>query len=465
METDFQYRPLTAHAPFHKSTTYERALFGAFGSGKTYAVVAEGIAWLLEQPGIRGLFCRKTVPELRDTLEPIFLALCPPELLEASEIRKSGGHIEHITFPNGSIALFRSLDDWNKHRSLNIGFMMIDEANEIDEETYMGMLSRVRQRDLTDEARQRGYRGEITRRGVWVATNPNGHDWLWRRFVDGKGDRCEYFKSTSFDNPFLPPEYMDGLMQYPEPWIRRYVLCSFDDFAGQIYPEWGYNTHVVPVQEPRPGQLYWMGMDPGTRAPTAALWVQVDQRTKSLVGVAEYQVPDRNSDQHAAAWRQIEAAMMMNNLSWRVADPISTPARDRGSNMALQDQYRRLGFNFHLGPRTHEERIPMLGQMIALGRFKVTTACPMTFEQIREYRWADITPAQRARGEDPPERPHKKNEHLVDCAQYLCSRYITTPKGIIVPERSFSDELRMSVRHHQRNKMRPGNTEGVLGML
>src|ERR1019366_8215064 len=99
---NFDYKPLPVHSAFHTSTTYETMLFGAFGSGKTYAIIAEAIAWALEQPGIRGLIIRKTVPELRDATEPIFRELLPPELWMAGNEARSGGHMERFTFPNGS---------------------------------------------------------------------------------------------------------------------------------------------------------------------------------------------------------------------------------------------------------------------------------------------------------------------------------------------------------------------------
>lgn len=94
--------------------------------------------------------------------------------------------------------------------------------------------------------------------------------------------------------------------------------------------------------------------------------------------------------------------------------------------MALDDQYRRLGYNFEYGPRLIADRLPMLGQMIVQGRFKVTTDCVRAYEQIRDYRWADLTPAQRTAGTEA--KPLKKNTHIVDTAQYVCSRYIQAPR-------------------------------------
>ena len=411
MNITFSYRPLPIHAAFHKSTSYERALFGAFGSGKTYAVIAEAIAWALEQPGIRGCVIRKTVPELRDTTEPIFRELLPPELWKSGKERRSGGHMESFTFPNGSVVLFRSLDDWNKHRSLNLGFIAYDEMNEIDEESYLGMSSRVRQRDITADARNAGYTHEITRRGIWGATNPSGHDWIWRRFHTDSKDMAAstaMFTSTTLDNPYLPPEYVESLLTYPKPWVQRYVLCSFDDFAGQIYEEWMYDTHVIKPIEPKPGRTFWMSLDPGTRAPTAGLWVWADSENGRLVGVADYEEPGLAVTEHAKAWRQIEAQQRMN-VRWRVADPNAITQRDRGTVLSLQTQYQQQGFNFNLGASSEKDRIPALGQLINLRKFVVTSDCERTYEAIKQYQWQDLTPAERSRN-SPWTGPASTNE-------------------------------------------------------
>ena len=436
MRVDFNYSPLPVHVPFHTSLAKERAMAGAMGSGKSYALCSEAIAWCLEQPGIRGVICRKSIPALRDTTEAVFFDLLPPELYAAGQVRRSNAHVAEFIFPNGSTVLFKSMDDYLKHKSLNIGFFAADEANELTLEEWLFMTKgRLRQRDLTAEAVQLGYTGEITRRGAWLAFNPEGHDWIYERFVHVGGadhaKNAEWFRSTSFDNPYLPPDYFDELMQMPEPWIRRYVLCQFDDFGGQIYEDWAWDTHVIePFDHYDAGSVFWMGMDPGTRNPTAGLWVVVDKARRRLIGVAEYEENRTAAIAHAKEWRRIEAQHKMV-VGWRVADPNINTA-DRGTNITLADQYRRLGFRFALGPRRHKDRIPALGSLIHQGRFVVTRNCPRTYEAIKGYRWEDITPSRRAKGDDPREEPLKKDDHLVDCAQYLASRWISSPK-IIVP--------------------------------
>lgn len=465
MQVEFKYHAIPIHQDFHRSGAKERLMFGAFGSGKTYAICAEAIAWCLENPGIRGLITRKTIPELRDSTETVFFDLLPDELFKRGKALRTGGHYSSFEFPNGSVILFKSIDDWKKLKSYNLGFIAWDELDEFDEETYDGMLSRLRQVDPAREGLP-----SITRRASWGAANPQGHNWLWRRFVKENRPGLEWFKSTSLDNPYLPIDYLDKLLSYPEPWIKRYVLCQFDDFAGQIYDEWNGARHLIaPFKnshgeyEYDPSAQFWMGLDPGTRDPTAGLWVILDAPRHRLVAVAEYQEAGLAADVHARSWRGIEATHKMR-VSWRIADP-AIRVRDRSTNNSLEDTLRRLGFVFHLGPIKEKDRIPPLGNLIHRGQFVVTEDCPLTFEAIRDYQWKDITPAERAAGEDAAEKPLKKNTHLVEVAQYLASRYqVPTLGKKVYDEADWSAEIRDIIHGKVRSKsQRPAGVlvEGI----
>lgn len=470
----FDYRPLAVHRAFHASSARRKCLFGAYGSGKTYALCAEAIALALEQPGSDILIVRRTVPELRDTTETVFLSILPPALFQACRPSRIGGHYEKVVFPNGSIVRFRGIDDWVKYRSMNVCAIFWDEADEFDLETVEGMESRIRQRNPTAEAIRLGYTDPITRRMMCFATNPRGRNWLYQYFIDPRTKRegTAWFRSTSFDNPYLPRDYIDSLLDKPEPYVRRYVLCQFDDFGGQIYESWSWDTHVI--DPPREGwgsnPVFWMGMDPGRRSPTAGLWVVHDRANGRLVGVAEYQRTELAAKEHAEAWRAIEARIgARGNVQLRIADP-AIATRDWGTNMSLQDQYRRLGFNFQHGAKFHRDRIPALGSLIHQRKFVVTRDCPLTFDQIRDYRWEDLTPSQRARGyshEDGHERPVTVNDHLVDAAQYIASRRaapveVSTPRIELPVEDAFQAELRAARDKQIRGKIEPQVSEGMV---
>lgn len=425
------YQPNPKQAPFHTSNAFERLLVGGFGSGKSYAIVAEAIAWMLEQPGIRGLIARATIPALKASTEAIFVDLLPPELWKQCRTTRTGGHYDSIIFPNGSEVHFKSLYDWKSLRSINYGFMAIDEADEVDAESYEGMLARIRQVDPTAAGREHGA-VKITRRGVWMAMNPSGHSWHWERFVrDTAGFDREWFRTTSLDNPYTPPEYIALLLTYPPQWIKRYVLAAWDDFAGQIYEQWG-EGHIVPRYERDPftrqpryphTALQWMALDPGMRDPTAGLWVIVERQPRiKIVGVAEYQEEGLDVLAHARAFRRIESEFQLRPHK-RIADPNRINTRDLTTPTRLSDAYRRAGFNFDLGPSKYDDRIPALGTLIANGQFVLTEDCPQTYASIRDARWKDLTPAAAQRGEDAPEKPEKRNRHLCDDAEYIAGQY------------------------------------------
>lgn len=452
----FEYQPIPVHYPFHQCTSYEAVAFGGYGSGKSFALCAEAIALGLEQPGSEILICRRTVPSLRDTTEAIFVGLLPPKFFDSCVVKRMGGHYESITFPNGTKYMFRGLDDWMKLKSLSLAAIFFDEVDELDEETYMGMLSRVRQTRPTAAARAQGA-ADITRRYIRSASNPAGHNWVWKRFVGpDRQPQTAFFVSTSLDNPHLPMDYIDALLAMPDPWVRRYVLCGFDDFAGQIYESWTWDTHVIQPYMANsfdPTSFVLMGMDPGTSKenPTAGLWCYYDKDKHWLVGVAEYQAHSLNAKTHAMQWRTIESRFGRTRVRQRIADPTVT-TRDRGSNMKLSDQYLRAGFNFELGPRLNKDRIPMLGQLIEDGRFRVTTDCPQTFEAIQNYKWKDLTPQQRQNGAD--QSPVKKDDHLVNCAQYVTSKYVPPPAIVPMEEPLPGDTVEEQLRAEHQAEIR-----------
>ena len=464
----FDYNPLPIFLPFHASTAPDRYVFGGYGSGKSHAGCAEVIAWGLEHPGSEFMVMRKTVPALRDTTEKIFMSLLPPDFLAQCKVARAGGHLEHLTFPTGSTYYFRGCDDWKKHRSHNLAGIFWDEADEFTREDFEGMQTRLRQPTRTKEARTLGYTEPVTKHGNILASNPQGHNWLWENAVspEKKLSGTEFFTGTSFDNPYNPAGYLERLLEMPDPWVRRYVLCSFDEFAGSIFPEWGYDTHVIaPIKNGLgkyaydPASFFRMGMDPGTHSPTAGVWLYYDKPTHTLVAVAEYCEPGLAASKHALEWKRIEAAHGMR-VQRRIADPKAIGIRDRGTNISLRDQYARLGFSFQLGPASVDDRVTSMAQLIFQGRLKATTECPRFYEQVLNYRWEDLSPLQMEKGRSA--KPLKKDVDLVDAGQYGISNYVAPPK--VVPKRTHEEqhthEVHAAIRKQiraKRKRMRQAN--------
>lgn len=426
---EFPFTPLPVHLPFHASTAVIKCAIGGVGSGKTRALCMEATRFALAQPGSDMLLTRRTVPDLRRTTEKELFEALPDELIKRSKIVRLGGHVESITFPNHSMLTLAGMEDWKKHKSMNLAWIGIDEASEQTRDNIEGIMNRLRQVHPLKGA-PRLAPGQQMVNQMAVASNPAGQDHLWEMFVNPSTRRSDssIHLSTPMDNPYLPPEYIDMLLQMPVPYIRRFVECRFDAAAGRVYPEWAWESHVLAPRKPGGfGDVVWMAMDPGVMSPTAGLWAEVDRANHRLVVVREYQEAGRKAADHAAAWRRMEAGLAPARIGRRIADPNITK-RDQGTTMELADIYSRLGFNFERGPVRQDVRIPALANAIAGYEFCCTEATPVLYEQILNARWEDQAPRLRDLGEFR-EKIKKGNDHEHDCAQYLASIHVSKPRA------------------------------------
>lgn len=438
-----RYTALETFVGFHRSAAKYKLLIGGIGSGKSTALYAESIAFALEQPGSNMLLCRRYGPDIKDTIEKDFFELLPVGMVLPGSIKRGGGRVQDFTFPNGSHIAFRGLDDWTRHKSTTYCWIGIDEADEQPEENLDGISGRLRQTAPLKLAADRGYTTrQPMRRQICLASNPAGKNWLWKRFInpDSRKPNHDGFVSTTLDNPHLSLDYLEDLLSKDLAWVRRWVLCEFDEMLGAIYPQWGAENTPKRLVIPEHFDDIWMGFDPGTTRvnPSAVVWAGVDKARGRLIGLAEYQGHDMSAAEHAAEWRRIEAKLP-GKVTWRTADPAAIGGRDRGSNMALVDIYRRLGFTFVPARSNRPEvRIPALGELIATKHFILSPACVDTAAHIAGYSWEDQLPSQLEAG-PYRDKVKKRNDHLVDASQYLALRWVLKHKAFRAPDEERTD--------------------------
>lgn len=473
------YRPFPIHQPVHQSLVREKAMFGSVGSGKTLALCGDAIMLGLEQPGSRILIARQTVPSLRDTTEREFVGLInviPDDvpipqkttLYEQSEIRREAGHIRSILFPNGTEYLFRGLDDYNRLMSLNLAAFYIDEAHEVSVDTYLALLSRLRQNQPTPEARRLGVTWDpykIRQHGV-IAMNPNGHDWAWDYFVNQTHPDRRFWRSSSFDNPTLylpdgrPGPYLNSLMTMPQAWIRRYVLAEFDTFEGQIL-SFSYDRHVKEHFTPPPEWERAMGFDWGLRNPAAAVWWARPVGTRKWFQYREWLSHnpfDRHERELAGTMTVPEVASRIRavekgeRIKWRAADPaIRNRGHEHGKSVAhyLNEQ----GLYFQYGLRDYTSRINALNHLLVSDLLEISTECPLTAQMFTQYHWRKLAVG---RDSDAPERPAKKDDHLVDASQYLATIFaMSQAPPEAKKERSWGDEIWDKIIKTKQRQARP----------
>lgn len=472
LDINLNYRPLPKQYEFHENGAKYRAFGGGWGNGKTSAGCAEAFMLAMEFPGCTGLIARKTRPELKaSTQHHFFYGGGGDVKTDWPGIRNGCPQIERgfnksesrLELVNGSIIHFWPLDDPDKLSNLNLGWFLIDQAEEVAEEMFIMLQGRLRQ--------QRGPRCGV------ILFNPNGHDWIWRRFVNKPTKRKDHelIHARTRDNPTLPEDYVNSLLDMPRAWVDRFVDGSFEVFSGQIWPEFDPDIHVIDPFEIE----HWMeiveSIDHGLQNPTSVLWVAYAQ----LRGVDYAFV----IDEHLVAGQLVghhAEAILEKRESWgyplyTVIDA-SAARRDPNTGRSVMDEYLDYGIMTVASDRHVLARInrvaewlrprpevphPITGERRREGypRLYIFRNCFQLAEHVQQYQWRRRPPNQV---EDARERPLEKDDHDVDSLGY---NLMTRPVPGIKPGNETTgpyDWFWDKVRERMDN---PGSSHGSHSML
>jgi phage terminase large subunit len=437
VEVKFNYDPLPKQRQFHGANAKYRAFGGGFGNGKTSAGCAEAFMLSIEYPGTEGLICRRTRPELKATTQQVFFkggggnpetdwTGCPPEL-----IRKFNKTDQRLELINGSVIHFWPLDDPDKLSNLNLGWFMIDQAEEVAEEMFLMLMGRLRRR-------------KSPRKGI-LLFNPNGHDWIWKRFVRDELSDHQLIHAKTTDNPTLPSDYMDQFKNYPKAWRERFIEGSFDVFTDQIWPEFDPDIHIIPPFEIPPWFEIVEGIDHGRRNPTAVVWAAFDEMGNCFI-IDEHYKSGQLVNYHAnAILRKREHKWGTPNYT--VIDA-SAAAQDPNTGRSVIDEYWDYGIYCQPSDRHKIARVnrvaewlrldpnwrhPTTGELAAppidydptdedknqtfgYPHLYIFQNCVNLVEHVPQYKWK---PQPATGDEDPKEEPLKKDDHDVDALGYI----------------------------------------------
>lgn len=206
-------------------------LFGGVGNGKTFIACLKIIELATQYPENLCLVGRLTYPELRDSTREVFLSalskIYPPEAYKFNKADNS------LKFWNGSVVIFRHLDEPANILSMNLGAFYIDQAEEVDEEVFLTLQSRLRRQNIKE------LKGLIT-------GNPKGFNWVYYKFgMDQAEGATEWAHNNNYkmitaptiaNSANLPVNYIEQLQQsYSPEWFQRYVMGSWESFDGQIF--------------------------------------------------------------------------------------------------------------------------------------------------------------------------------------------------------------------------------------
>lgn len=242
----------------HKSPLDVALYMGGFGSGKTFSGSLLGLSLALKYAGIKGLVGALTFPLVRDTTLVTY-----QEHLDNIGMR-AGVHYDYnvskglLHFFNGSEILFRHLEEPNKLKSLNLGFVELEEMSEVPESTFKMLLSRLRQKNIWGEDFQ--YR-------MFGHTNPEMQKgYIYKYFVEQRHDNYRLIQAPTTQNIYLPEHYVEELRNaYDAEYFRINVMGEFGDYSsGLVVKNFTKdNIREINYQPDMPLHLTWdFNVDP-----------------------------------------------------------------------------------------------------------------------------------------------------------------------------------------------------------
>lgn len=412
--------PLPTQERFHNSVSKHRMLAGGWGTGKTTAICLE-LSKDIAIPNNYILLGRKDLQEFKSTTLKEFLDIYESAILNHNKQDRI------IKFPNGTEIYYTNLDDSReaikKIQSLNLGAAVIDQCEEISDAMFITIQGRLRRQNA--------------RRCFYGAMNPNGHDWIWERFINERQDDHEIFIATTLENIFLPQDYIDSLLKMPEKVQRRYVFCSFDDFSGLVFNEFS-ESNIIDYYDPSEEDSHLLVLDYGFRNPTAIAFAATNYDGITTIYQEYYEAEKLIS---------YISDEIKKNKFWKKAHKLADPSihkteRD-GHNVA--DEFNAHGVYFNNADNDVLQGINRVNELFKAGRLRITRSCVNGIKEYGAYRWKELKPGENR---NEFEEPVKRNDHFCDATRYLAN-YIYKP--ILVKKEKDSEAI---ARHHVVEQLR-----------
>lgn len=267
---------LPCYLPYIKDyKTRVNVFYGGAGSGKSYFVMQKIVLKALDSQR-KVLIVRKVGATLKESVWSLTLELIHTGGLAPTvkQINKSDLTIE---FLNGSVLLFKGLDDSEKIKSINgITDIVIEEATEITLDDFTQLNLRLRSKKPNNQ--------------IHLMFNPvSKANWVYKYFFETKADNCVIVQTTYRDNPHLPKEYVNSLhaLENKNPaYYKIYVRGEFATLDKLVFPV--IHKRIISEDE-LTDAWFWVGMDFGyTNDPTAITWGYYNPVQNDLYITGEY---------------------------------------------------------------------------------------------------------------------------------------------------------------------------------
>ena len=201
------------------------ALVGGFGCGKTRTIIGAAIHLMIKYPGVLGGIFEPTYGDIRDIIIPEFDTYCDEYGIMHSYNNNSGIYTTSL----GRVKM-KSMHNPNDIKGFQIGWGFIDELDTMKPEDAELAWNKI-------IARARIPLPDRTDNPVGVATTPEGFGFIYKRWVEEKGDDYEIVHGKTIDNPFISEGYYKNLLSsYTVELQKAYLNGEFVNLrSGSVY--------------------------------------------------------------------------------------------------------------------------------------------------------------------------------------------------------------------------------------
>lgn len=392
---------------------------GGRGAGKTTALCAFlvgqaalnphglGLVGSQNPAGLHGVFLPALMAFLRQTGIECCYGSEPPWYKGRFE-----SHVNVLSCANGWQAVCRSMHESGADRSLRgleLSAIALDEVREMTEQTFDTVMACLRHPS-----------GNLRMR---MATTPNGHDWIYRRFVGPDAlPSSRLIRATTMDNTFLPAGYADMLKAtfsndlYQQEVLGDFVLLG----SGQAY-KFGMNKHLA-KKDFDPSRPLLFSLDLNV-SPLCGVVAQHDEKSRTMHVLEELVISD-NAQTRVACQMFAEKWKHKAAECWYMCDESGGARSTRTTEsdvLIMQGEMpkhfkRNRSLNGAPKPRVLD-RInatnAMLDPAIGNPRLTIDPSCKTLIEDFESVVWESYGKLDKR---DP------KRTHMSDAASYVLAR-------------------------------------------
>jgi phage terminase large subunit len=298
-----------------------------------------------------------------------------------------------LTFPNGGMVEFFSVDSYTKVHGAQRDYLYINECNNIEWEIYRQLAIR-------------------TSKVVFLDWNPRSAFW-WDERLEGRGDSI-LIKSTYLDNPFLSASQIAEIESNKgdENWWRVYGLGENGSVEGLVY-----SRYRIVQSIPSTGKMRFYCIDFGfTNDPTAILRVTL-QGGELWIEELAYQVGMLNKD---------IAEVLVNSGATRLDNIVADSAEPK----SIAEINAIGGLNIKATTKGQGSIVAGIGAVQAY-QLNVMSDALGLIEELRNYSWKKDINGNYLN------IPVDKYNHALDALRYGVTTYLMAKRQLSVPRARF----------------------------